>query len=199
MLVDEPDVALSGVETFTAGMRSEVDLGINVNRGAVHAAPSSRGMLEGEDARGRPARVARSNRVLVLQHRDEGPTEQLLRVFGERKLEPIVWRVGDKMQAPEPETLRAAVHARRGGTRLHDTITTARDPAAVQSCPVVCSRPSSIRSEQQLRRPALTVHLGAPTDSPSARAAESAHQLGFQVRRGQFVYCAPPSASRTDR
>jgi hypothetical protein len=27
---------------------------------------------------------------------------------------------------------------------------------------------------------------------------QSAHQLGFQVRRGQFVYCAPPSAARPD-
>jgi GMP synthase (glutamine-hydrolysing) len=50
-----------------------------------------------------------SNRVLVLQHRDEAPVEQLLPVLSERGLEPVIRRVGDRGPLPAPEMLRIAV------------------------------------------------------------------------------------------
>jgi GMP synthase (glutamine-hydrolysing) len=53
--------------------------------------------------------AGRSNRVLVLQHRDEAPVEQLLSVLSERGLVPVIRHVGDTGSLPEPSTLRIAM------------------------------------------------------------------------------------------
>jgi GMP synthase (glutamine-hydrolysing) len=64
-------------------------------------------------------RISSQNRVLVLQHRDEAPVEQLLGVLYERGLQPMITRVGDKRPLPEPATLRMAVLL--GADRFGDT------------------------------------------------------------------------------
>jgi GMP synthase-like glutamine amidotransferase len=82
---------------------------MKVNRGFRDAAPTFRATSEGEDAPLRRMSLTKSNRALMLQHRDEAPTEQLLSVFCERGLQPVIRRVGDDVPLPEPETLRIAV------------------------------------------------------------------------------------------
>ncbi len=57
----------------------------------------------------RRARVAKPNRVLVLQHRDEAPVGQLLSVLAEHSLEPVITHVGDRDALPEPDTLHIAI------------------------------------------------------------------------------------------
>jgi GMP synthase-like glutamine amidotransferase len=79
------------------------------NGGAGDASRTFHAATAGRDTQLWRTSAGKSNRVLVLQHRDEAPVEQLLRVLSERGLEPVVTHLGDRRPLPEPETLRIAM------------------------------------------------------------------------------------------
>jgi GMP synthase-like glutamine amidotransferase len=82
---------------------------MKINGGAGDVSLTFDAATVGTDPRLWRASAGTSNRVLVLQHRDEAPVEQLLGVLAERGLEPVVTHVGDRGRLPEPETLRIAM------------------------------------------------------------------------------------------
>jgi GMP synthase (glutamine-hydrolysing) len=82
---------------------------MKVNAGIGDAWRMFHAATAGRDIPLRRMSVGKPNRVLLLQHRDEAPVEQLLSVLSERGLEPVITHVGDKGPLPEPETLRIAM------------------------------------------------------------------------------------------
>jgi GMP synthase (glutamine-hydrolysing) len=82
---------------------------MKVNGGVGDASVTLRVATADRDIPLRRMSNAKPNRVLVLQHRDEVPVQQLLSVLSDRGLEPVITRVGDKGPLPDPETLRIAM------------------------------------------------------------------------------------------